>query len=79
MVRALVLLLPTGNGHGEDGGGSRSEKMAEALVAVVKEHAQMKVGFFVCRFFRDFFFVVVQEHAQIKVFSLCFVCMLSYI
>jgi len=24
-------------------------------------------------------FVVVQEHAQIKVFSLCFVCMLSYI
>ena len=32
-------------------GGSRSEKMAEALVAVVKEHAQMKVVFLVCKFF----------------------------
>jgi hypothetical protein len=29
----------------------RSEKMAEALVAVVKEHAQMKVVFLVCKFF----------------------------
>ena len=52
--------------------------MAEALVAVVKEHAQMKVGVF---FLRDFCFfaVVVQEHAQMKVF-LCvlYVCFRMY-
>jgi hypothetical protein len=40
-----------GPGGKGGGGGSRSEKMAEALVAVVKEHAQMKVVFLVCKFF----------------------------
>ena len=60
---------------GRTGGGgvSRSEKMVEARVAVVKEHSQMKVGFFSLRFFlRDFWIAdVAEDHAPMKVRERC--------